>query len=392
MTTLYIIRHAEAEGNLYRRIHGWYNSLITEKGYRQIAALAARFRDVPIDAVYSSDLFRTMTTARAIYETHGLELHTRPDLREISMGTWEDRTWGEAARFDREAYTRYSACDPSWKNEGGESRQEAGARILSAVLDIAARHPDQTVAVFCHGDIIRCLAAEVLHVPTEEMKSLGHCDNTGVMCLQVENGVPRMVFRNDNSHLSNEISTLAWQQWWKGQNSTMSDAVFWHRPLEEGDRGFYQSLHRETWERLYGAEPHYDPAAFFETARRAAERRPFGASVAMLGDEPAGVVELDLERDAAERAGHIRFLALAPQFRGKGLGPQLLGQAISTVRPLGRDRLRLLCAPENEKARRFYERHGFRVIGSRPGHRGDLEQLEKYIGYQPHSWEEIAHL
>ena len=106
MTTLYIIRHAEAEGNLYRRIHGWYNSLITEKGYRQIAALAARFRDVPIDAVYSSDLFRTMTTARAVYETHGLELHTRPDLREISMGTWEDRTWGEAARFDREAYAR----------------------------------------------------------------------------------------------------------------------------------------------------------------------------------------------------------------------------------------------------------------------------------------------
>ena len=46
MTTIYIIRHAEAEGNLYRRIHGWYNSLITENGYRQIAALAARFRDV----------------------------------------------------------------------------------------------------------------------------------------------------------------------------------------------------------------------------------------------------------------------------------------------------------------------------------------------------------
>ena len=29
MTTIYLIRHAEAEGNLYRRIHGWYDSLIT---------------------------------------------------------------------------------------------------------------------------------------------------------------------------------------------------------------------------------------------------------------------------------------------------------------------------------------------------------------------------
>lgn len=32
MTRIYIVRHAEAEGNLYRRAHGWYNSLITQRG------------------------------------------------------------------------------------------------------------------------------------------------------------------------------------------------------------------------------------------------------------------------------------------------------------------------------------------------------------------------
>ena len=83
MTTLYLIRHAEAEGNLYRRIHGQYNSLITDNGYRQIQALQKRFADVPIDAVYSSDLFRTMTTARAIYVPKGLPLQTAP-----TCGSW----------------------------------------------------------------------------------------------------------------------------------------------------------------------------------------------------------------------------------------------------------------------------------------------------------------
>ena len=39
MTRIYLIRHAEAEGNLYRRAQGWYNGLITENGCRQIAAL-----------------------------------------------------------------------------------------------------------------------------------------------------------------------------------------------------------------------------------------------------------------------------------------------------------------------------------------------------------------
>ena len=68
MTRIYIVRHAEAEGNLYRRIHGQYDSLVTPMGYQQIAALAERFRDIPVDAVYSSDLYRTRMTAKAIYE------------------------------------------------------------------------------------------------------------------------------------------------------------------------------------------------------------------------------------------------------------------------------------------------------------------------------------
>lgn len=121
MTQIYLIRHAEAEGNLYRRIHGWYNSLITENGYRQIAALADRFRNIKIDAVYASDLFRTMTTARAVYEPKGLPLYTNVGLREVHMGWWEDHPWGEIARIDREELALFNATSPDWKVEGGES-------------------------------------------------------------------------------------------------------------------------------------------------------------------------------------------------------------------------------------------------------------------------------
>ena len=39
MTTLYLIRHAEAEGNLYRRAQGHFNSTITDRGYLQLGAL-----------------------------------------------------------------------------------------------------------------------------------------------------------------------------------------------------------------------------------------------------------------------------------------------------------------------------------------------------------------
>ena len=92
MTTIYLIRHAEAEGNLYRIAQGQANSSITDRGERQIQALARRFADIPIDAVYASDLYRTCATASAIYRPKGLELHRRRDLREICVGVWEQKT------------------------------------------------------------------------------------------------------------------------------------------------------------------------------------------------------------------------------------------------------------------------------------------------------------
>ena len=67
MTTLYLVRHAEAEGNAYRRIDGWYNSLITPNGLLQIEALGRRFAEIPIDACYASDRYRTCKTASAVF-------------------------------------------------------------------------------------------------------------------------------------------------------------------------------------------------------------------------------------------------------------------------------------------------------------------------------------
>ena len=43
-TTVYIIRHAEAEGNVYRRCHGQYNALLTTRAYKQLPYLAKRDR------------------------------------------------------------------------------------------------------------------------------------------------------------------------------------------------------------------------------------------------------------------------------------------------------------------------------------------------------------
>ncbi len=340
MTTIYLIRHAEAEGNLYRRIHGRYDALVTDNGFRQIEALKRRFRDIPVDAVYASGLYRTNTTARAVYVPKHLPLRIEPDLQEISMGDWEDKPWGEIYHFEPAEMARFNASDPTWRapGPGGESYGDVGERMERAMVRIVRAHPGQTVAVCSHGTAIRQLLGRVKGVPPEEWRTMGHSDNTAVSRLCWDGTRFTVDFEPDNSHLDASISTLARQSWWRRGGSTAADVNLWYLPQEGED------LIRCS---------------------------------AMCGDEEAGALELDPTRYQEDNAGYIRACSIVPTRRRQGLGVQLIGQAVSWFRPLGRDKLRLACPPENEPAARFFARYGFVRIGEEDG--ADL--LEKYIGY-----------
>lgn len=382
ITRLYLIRHAEAEGNLYRRAHGWYDSLITDRGYRQIAALAGRFAGIPIDAVYSSDRFRTRTTARAVLETHPLTLTTSASLREINLGAWEDRPWGELAERDSARLCLFNSTSPAFQAPGGESYGGARERIAAEIFRIAAAHPGQTVSIFSHGTVLRQFLGAAKGLAPEELHTLGHADNTAVSCIEVENGTARILFENDNSHLPEEISTLAHQNWWKCKEGSVADPNLHYAPLDmERDSEIYLAARREAWLSIHGSIAHFDGDGFTREALERCRQDPWAVTAAYLREEPVGLIQVDTARFAQENVGYIPFYYMNPVYRKQGLGVQLLGQAVSICRPLGRDKLRLRCAPDNAVAQRFYRRYGFRKIGEAQGTRVPLDLLEKYIGY-----------
>ena len=213
MTKIYLIRHAEAEGNRYRRAHGWYNSTITDRGYHQIAALAKRFADTKFDAVYSSDRFRTMITALAIYKTHGLPLRTVRALREIDVGYWEDTPWAELERIDPEQLAYFSNDSQKWHVDGCESFAEVRDRMRKVLTDIAKAHPNETVAVFSHGMAMRIIVGTLQGMTLHEIDKTGHAENTAVAKLEYENGAFNVAFRDDASHLGDNIATVRKQPW-----------------------------------------------------------------------------------------------------------------------------------------------------------------------------------
>lgn len=382
MTTVYIIRHALAEGNLYRRCHGWYNSLITAQGYKQIDALRERFRDIHIDAVYSSDLYRTMTTAQAICRPHNLPLHLSSDLREIGMGIWEDLPWGEALNRDPDCMAAFLRCDPNWYLEGSDTFPGAQDRFCGAVERFARNHPDQTIACFAHGAVIRTAFARWMGLPPERIGEVPLGNNTCVSCLEIDGGRVSIRCYADDSHLSPAIDMMHRTSSGSGFERMRNSSVFF-RPFDpEAQSDLYLSWRADGWMASHGTMDGFDGSSFLAAARQNHTHKAGSIQIAYINGIPVGMLQMDWSQESSDGVGRVPFLYVCPEYRSRGVGAQLLGEAIYAFRKAGRDRLRLRCAPENDRAKAFYRRLGFRKIGEEAGGIGHLDTLELYIGIQ----------
>jgi len=381
MTKVYVVRHAEAEGNLYRRIHGHYDSLLTDLGIRQLEALRKRFESIHIDAVYSSDLYRARKTASAIYEPKGLPLVTMPELREIGMGEWEDLCWADVERNMPEQYRYYNIEPHKWSVEGSEDFYKLSERIVGTITSLAEKHEGQSIAVVTHGGAIRALLCSLMGLPPEDICKVYYCDNTAVSLLVYENGKFTIEYMNDNSHLPEELSPFKRQTWWKDKSFTDNTNMYF-RPMDLDKRGKrYIECYRDSWLEAHGGLKGFTEE-YLETAKARSREFPMAITEAYLGDKPVGILELNIERDADEGAGCIAFYYMDREYRGRGLAVQLLGQATSIYRSLGRKTLRLRVAETNKRAISFYKKYGFQQVATEPGAICPLLVMDKNIALE----------
>jgi putative acetyltransferase len=111
------------------------------------------------------------------------------------------------------------------------------------------------------------------------------------------------------------------------------------------------------------AFPHVFPPERFPFPRRAVHERWVQALadpaasvlVAERAEEPVGV--------AVVRAGWLDGLYVVPEWWGKGVAPELHDRGLEIVRDLASAQIHLWVLEENVRARRFYERRGWRENG-----------------------------
>ncbi len=379
MTKIYIIRHAEAEGNLYRRAQGHFNGKVTRRGKEQIEALAERFRDIKIDAVYASDLERTQETAGAILRHNpDLKLNIDTRLKEVCMGVWENQMWGNI-EIDYPEQMKYFNADPEkWSVEGSEAHIAVGDRMLEVVKELGEKHDGQTIALFSHGVAIRALHCRMLNIPSNENHKVPHADNTNVNLYTWDNGKVEIEFRSDNSHLTKENSTFARQTWWveKEGGDLGNLSVF---PIDlSTESQLFVNYFENAWEHVYGTLDGFDVTAHLANAKTL--KNPEDCLVKICrGGVPIGMIKLDLDYGEDEDFVHISLIYLEEEYRKMGLGIQLLGQAVHVAKLHGRSKIRLHVSPKNENAIGFYKHQEFKEVGSTSGAFGSLMVLEKVI-------------
>lgn len=373
MTEIYLVRHGEAEGNVYRRIHGQYDSLLTPNGFQQLKALERRFADISIDACYASDLTRTSLTAMAIYKPKNLPLHRDARFREVNLGRWEDLPFGYLHRFETDAMTQFDYDPAHWWVEDAERFEEYTDRFLQAMEQLAKENDGKTIAIVSHGCVLRGVLLRLFFDPNHP--KLPHCDNTAVSHLFYDNGTYTYDFINDNSHLNPEISTRARQSWWRNGNPV--DFNLWFQPLTDANE--FVSACRQI-ERITGQNTPEDRLLGYFLALRQQGQ----VHSAMLKDKKIGVVATrasNREPDAAV----LEVLWLDEAYCGKRYGTQLLGQAVSDTRRMGKTRLMLQVNQKNTRAIGFYEHSGFAHTGRIEG-RADQLRMERNLDPAQYIW------
>lgn len=87
---IYFVRHGETQYNIEKRIQGFCDSPLTDRGISQAKSVGKGFlEDIEFNAVYTSESQRVIDTANYAVGHRNLPTKTDPRLKEMNFGALE---------------------------------------------------------------------------------------------------------------------------------------------------------------------------------------------------------------------------------------------------------------------------------------------------------------
>jgi probable phosphoglycerate mutase len=167
--------------------------MLNATGREQAARLPERLSTVPVTAIYSSPLERTLETAQPLAHAKGLPIQIEPRLIEVDFGGWTNVRFADLA--DDPHWRLYNAYRGVTRPPDGEALVAVQKRAVEALMDLQARHPDDIVAVFSHADTLRAILLYYLGMPVDFVQRLD-LSPAGISVLRLGDGAPSVLYIN----------------------------------------------------------------------------------------------------------------------------------------------------------------------------------------------------
>jgi broad specificity phosphatase PhoE len=163
---VYLVRHGTndylAKALLAGRLP---NVHLNDEGRTEAERLSTTLTTAGIQRIFSSPLERALQTAEPTAKHLGLQIEIAPEILEINFGDWTGKSLRDLER------------DPAWKNfnlyrsgtriPNGETMLEAQTRMIAFLEKLHRENPNQTVALFSHGDPIKSVFSYYLGIPLD---------------------------------------------------------------------------------------------------------------------------------------------------------------------------------------------------------------------------------
>ena len=187
--------------NASRRFSGYTDVDLNEEGFKQAEKLRERLAGERIDAVYCSDLKRTVSTAEVISRGQESEFTRCFELRELHYGDAEGLTFDEiTAKFPHISEgLRNSFLDLDFP--GGEDFNEFSARVCTFPAKLKDHPEEHTVLIVAHGGSLRTLVCHFLGIGQEHWRKF-RFDNCSLSIIDLYSERVILSLLNDTTHLT----------------------------------------------------------------------------------------------------------------------------------------------------------------------------------------------
>lgn len=148
---IFVIRHRQTEWNVLKKMQGFADIPLNERGLEQANEAKINLIDKTYDIVFCPPLIRAKQTATIVNEDKNIDIIYDKRLRERNYGEFEGTN---KSSFN---YNDFWVYNKNIKYAKAENVQDFFKRIYNFLDELKLKYQDKNVLIICHAGVLKAI-------------------------------------------------------------------------------------------------------------------------------------------------------------------------------------------------------------------------------------------